>query len=211
MIKYLIFDLDNTLYSSRYGLELNVEERLKNFCSDFLGIPPEEAWQQRREAKQYGTCLEWLMTEKGFTDIEAYMSAAHPKGEADTLPHDTDLRIFLSDIRLPKAILTNSPREHADLILDKLRIANLFTHIFDIRASNFIGKPRREVYENALVTLEVEAKDVLFIDDIPACVEAFAGMGGKALLFDENNVHEKCSVRKIRKLTEIRKFIGLRA
>jgi len=211
MIKYLIFDLDNTLYSSRHGLEPEVAERLRAFCAGFLGISETEAWQQRKAAKQYGTCLEWLMAEKGLTDVEAYIAAAHPKGEADRLPHDTDLRIFLSDIRLPKAILTNSPREHADLILEKLGVAKLFSHIFDIRSSGFLGKPRPEVFQNALDTLKIEAKEALFVDDMPSNVEAFAGMGGKALLFDENGVHGKCSVRRIRKLTEIRKFIGLRA
>jgi len=209
MLKHLIFDLDNTLYSCKYGLETNVEQRLKEFTATFLGISPREAWQQRKAVKgKYGTCLEWLMAEKSFTDVEAYLAAAHPKGEADALPRDDELRDFLSTIKYPKAILTNSPREHADVILDRLGLADLFTHIFDIRLCNFIGKPRREVFDNALNTLGVSAPEVLFVDDTPSYVEAFADMGGKALLFDEDNVHRKCCVPKIRDLREIIRYTG---
>ena len=209
MLKYLIFDLDNTLYSSRHGLENNVEQRLKKFTAAFLEVSSAEAWRQRKAASgKYGTCLEWLMAEKGFTDIEGYLAAAHPEGEADGLPRDDELREFLSGIKLPKAILTNAPREHADLILDKLGIPDLFTHIFDIRLSNFMGKPRREVFENALNTLGIQAPEALFVDDVPSYVEGFADMGGKALLFDEANVHNKCCVPKIRDLREIIRYIG---
>jgi len=148
------------------------------------------------------------MAEKGFTDVEAYLAAAHPEGEADVLPRDDDLREFLSGIRTPKAILTNAPREHADLILDKLGVADLFTHIFDIRLCNFLGKPRREVFDNVFNTLGVQPKETLFIDDIPAYVEAFADLGGKAMLFDEDDVHKKCCVPKIRDLRDIIRYIG---
>jgi len=209
MLKYLIFDLDNTLYSSKYGLEDNVERRLKEFAAGFLGVSTAEAWRERKEKKaKYGTCLEWLMAEKGFTDVEAYLAAAHPEGEADDLPRDDDLREFLSGIKMPKVVLTNAPKEHADLILEKLGVADLFTHIFDIRLCNFIGKPRREVFDNLLNTLGIQAKEALFIDDVPSYVESFSGMGGKALLFDEHDVHKKCSVPKIKDLRDIIRYIG---
>jgi len=207
-VKYLIFDLDNTLYSSRYGLEKNVERRLKEFSAELLGISTAEAWRQRKAGQKYGTCLEWLMAEKDFTDAEAFFAAAHPEGEADSLERDDELREFLSGIHFPKAILTNSPREHADLVLDKLGIADLFTHVFDIRANNLMGKPRKEVFDNALNALGIHAHEALFIDDMPAYVESFADMGGKALLFDEDNIHRNCCVTKIRDLREIVRYIG---
>jgi len=209
MVKYIIFDLDNTLYSCTYGLEDNVERRLKKFAGNFLGVSPTAAWQERNSKRsKYGTCLEWLMAEKGFTDVEAYLAAAHPEGEADALQRDDELREFLESVRIPKAILTNSPREHADLVLDKLGLTDLFTHVFDIRLCNFLGKPRREVFDNALSTLGIAAQDALFIDDMPSYVEGFADMGGKALLFDERNVHKNCCVTKIRDLRELTRYVG---
>ena len=208
MIKYLLFDLDNTLYSASYGLEDDVSLRIRKVASALLGITPEEVREIRKaNMGQYGTCLEWLMAEKDFTDIETYLAAVHPEGEADILPRDDKLRSLLANIPIPKAILTNSPREHADLILDKLGIADLFTDIFDIRQCNFKGKPQKEVFDNALNKLGVSAAEVLFIDDNPHNVEVFISYGGNALLFDENNIHGNSSLTRIRNLSQVLEYI----
>jgi putative hydrolase of the HAD superfamily len=207
--KYLLFDLDNTLYSCRYGLEDDVKRRLKEFAAGVLGVSPEEAWRQRMALEtQYGTSLAWLMAEKGFTDVEAYLAAAHPEGEADTLPPDPELRAFLLGLPVPKAILTNSPREHTELILSKLGLNGIFTHIFDIRQCGFIGKPRREVFDNALRILGTGVADVLFIDDNHFYVEGFIAMGGNALLLDENNVHKDNTLPRIRELKELTGYLS---
>jgi len=208
MIKYLLFDLDNTLYSCSYGLEDNVGRRIREFAAAYLGISPEEAWKLRMaNMEQYGTCLEWLMTEEGFTEIETYLSEIHPKDEADTLPPDEDLRKFLMSIPKPKAILTNSPREHADLILDKLGVSDLFTDIFDIRLCNYRGKPRPEVYEYVFQKLGLNAPDILFVDDNPFYVEKFAETGGLGIVFDERDIHKNCKLPRIRALKELKQYI----
>jgi putative hydrolase of the HAD superfamily len=208
VIKCLLFDLDNTLYSARYGLEDDVARRIREFVSALLGITQEEVREIRKaNMRQYGTCLEWLMAEKGFTDVEPYLAAVHPRDEADTLPRDDKLRDLLASIPIPKAILTNSPREHVDLILDKLGVADLFTDIFDVRETNFKGKPQKEVFDNALNKLGVSAPEVLFIDDNPLNVEVFISFGGNGLLFDEKDVHCGSSLPRIRELGEIAKYI----
>ena len=208
MFQYLLFDLDNTLYSSRHGLEDNVRRRIREFSSGFLGISPDEAWRQRMAlAGKYGTNLEWLMGEKGFTDVEAYLAAVHPPNEADSLPADPELRAFLAGLPIPKAILTNSPREHAELILSRLGITDLFTHIFDIRRNGYKGKPRPEVFMRALDILGVKAQDVLFIDDSPSYVESFIAFGGSGLLMDENDLHGDYPHPRIRELKELARYI----
>jgi putative hydrolase of the HAD superfamily len=209
MFQYLLFDLDNTLYSSRHGLEDNVRRRIREFSAAFLGVSPDEAWRQRMAlAGKYGTNLEWLIGEKGFTDADAYFAAVHPPNEADSLPADPELRAFLAGLPVPKAILTNSPREHADRILSRLGIADLFTHIFDIRQSGYRGKPLPEVFNRALDILGVKARDVLFIDDSPPYVEGFIALGGSGLLMDENNVHGGYPGRRIRNLKELSRYIS---
>ncbi|MDR0583392.1 MAG: HAD-IA family hydrolase [Treponema sp.] len=208
MFKYLLFDLDNTLYSSRYGLEDNVRRRIREFSSGFLGISPDEAWRQRMAlAGKYGTNLEWLMGEKGFTGVESYFAAVHPPNEADSLPADPELRAFLAGLPVPKAILTNSPGEHAELILSRLGIRDLFTHIFDIRQSGYKGKPRPEVFNRALNILGVKARSVLFIDDNPSYVEGFIALGGSGLLLDENGAHGDYPGARIRELKELARHI----
>jgi putative hydrolase of the HAD superfamily len=204
MIQYILFDLDNTLYSARYGLEDNVHRRMCAFLAAWLGVSPEEAWQQRAERiGDYGTTLEWITAEKGFTDIERYFAAVHPEDEADSLPPDPALREFLERLPQPKAILTNSPREHAERILDKLKIADLFTHIFDLRGNGLKGKPHAEAFFRAFNTLGAAPEQVLFVDDTPAYVEGCRALGGRGVLLDEFNAHPGFPRPKIQHLREL--------
>jgi putative hydrolase of the HAD superfamily len=210
VIQYLFFDLDNTLYSSRTGLENGVTRRMKEFSAEYLGVSPEEAWKQRVDmADKYGTTLEWLMGEKGFTDVEAYFAAIHPADEADSLSPDPELRAFLERLPLPKAILTNSPREHADRILGRLGIGDQFTYIFDVRLCNFTGKPHPDFFNMALESTCTRPETVLFIDDTPRYVNGFLALGGKGLLFDENDHWPDYPHQRIRRLEEIEALVKL--
>jgi len=204
MVKYLLFDLDHTLYSSKYKLEENVRRRIQEYLAKFLGLSVEDAWKQRADKMHlYGTCLEWLLAEKNFSDIEDYLAAVHPQGEADALAPDPELRKFLESIKIPKAILTNSPREHADLVLGKLRFEGLFSHIIDIRMCNFIGKPHPDAFNKAAGILGTDIEQILFIDDVPRYVEGFIRLGGKGILYDENNLHTDFQYPRIQRLQEL--------
>ena len=208
MIKYLFFDLDNTLYSSRYGLEDNVRSRIGRFCGPMLGLGEEEFWTERMKFReQYGTTLEWLVKEKNFTEVDKYLASAHPADEADNLPADPELRSFLESLPLPKAVLTNAPREHAVRILDKLGVGDLFTHIFEIREAGFVGKPHREFFVRALDVLGIQAEEALFVDDIPQYVAGFLALGGRGLLLDENDLHARYPHQKIRELKELVRYL----
>jgi putative hydrolase of the HAD superfamily len=204
MLKYLLFDLDHTLYSSRYGLEDDVRRRIMQYNAAYLGLSVEDAWKERADkAHIYGTNLEWLLAEKNFTDVEGYFATVHPKDEADALPPDPDLRKFLEGIPIPKAVLTNSPREHADLILGKLGFEGLFTHIIDVRLTNFIGKPSPLFFNTALDMLNVKIEDSLFIDDVPRYIEKFIQLGGRGILYDEKNLRPDFPCPRILRLEEI--------
>jgi putative hydrolase of the HAD superfamily len=208
MIEYLLFDLDNTLYSARYGLELNMGQRIIDFASAHLGISPEAVVRLRSAGlPQYGTTLEWLMTDQGFTDVEAYFATVHPEGEDAALPPDPELRQFLENLPIPKAVLTNSPREHADRILKKLGITDLFTHIFDVRMNGLTGKPHAPTFYRALSALGSKPETTLFIDDYPKYVEGYLALGGKGLLLDELNEYPDYPHPRIRELRELVKYL----
>ncbi|MDR0553715.1 MAG: HAD-IA family hydrolase [Treponema sp.] len=209
MLKYLLFDLDNTLYSARYGLEDAVSRRILAFLTRYLGVPAPEAARERRIAlKKHGTTLEWLMAEKGFTGVDAYYAEIHPEGEASALEPDPALRDFLEGVPLPKAILTNAPLEHAVRILDKLRVRDCFTHIFDMRRNNFVGKPAPETFRRVLDALGVTPAETLFVDDYPFYVDGYRALGGQGVLFDEKNAHPDYPPPRIGDLRELGGFLG---
>jgi putative hydrolase of the HAD superfamily len=208
MIKYLLFDLDNTLYSIRYGFEENVSLRIRKFLAAWLGMSEEEAMAERRKGIAcYGTTLEWLMEEKNFTGVEEYYNFVHPEGEVDSLKKDPELKEFLSGLPYPKAILTNSNREHADRVLARLELGDIFTHIFDMRWSNLKGKPHPDVFRRVLEVLGKSPEEILFIDDYPQYVAGFNALGGAGVLLDELDSHPGFPGQRIRSLKEIVKFL----
>ena len=205
-ITHLIFDLDNVLYSGKYGLEKKVSGRLEQFLCDYLGINRDESEETHRSLvrdKGYGTTIEWLIAEKGFTEIDSYYKYINPEDEADTLLPDPELGAFLASIPLPKAVLSNSEQTHIDRFLDKLGIRDQFDFIFDIRLNDFKGKPHKEAFMKALDIMKAEPGTAMFIDDYPEFVEGYRKIGGMAVLYDEFDRYASLPYKRIRSLYEI--------
>jgi putative hydrolase of the HAD superfamily len=208
MIRHILFDLDSTLYSVRWGIEDLFLIRLQEFTSTLLGLPWEECepiWKDGM--KRHGTTLEWLITEKGFTAIDDYYVYLHPENEADSLPPDPELRLFLESLPCPCSVLTNSPLFHAERIIKKLELEGVFRNLFAIDASGLLGKPHVEAYNRALDTLGLKPEEALFIDDTPRYVNGYIELGGKGILIDENDIHKNYPHGRIKNLKELTRFL----
>jgi putative hydrolase of the HAD superfamily len=204
MLRYLLLDLDNTVYSESFGMERDVLARMTEFIASYLGITPSEAKDLRRErVRQYGTTLEWLMAERGFADPEAFFAAVHPEGEEARLEPAPALGRLLDGIELPKAIFTNSPSEHARRVLRKLGIEDRFEAIYDIRFCSLRGKPHAQAFRSVCAACGASPAEVLFVDDLPRYVEGFVAVGGLGVLIDETGRHEGSGLRRIRSLAEL--------
>lgn len=183
MIKHLIFDLDNTLYPETSQMNAGVGGRILGFAAKFYNLPLEEAAKVRREAlKVHGTTLGWIKA-GGFTDVEEYFAYVHPASEIEELDFDEKLSPFLDSLPQDKIILTNSPCEHAEHVLDFLQVRDRFhPTICDIRMNNFKGKPDPLSYQRALDLIGGTVQDTLFIDDYSVYVKGYAAIGGTAVM-----------------------------
>ncbi len=204
MLRYLLFDLDNTLYSQSFDMERDIVRRMNQYVAAYLRVPYEEARDLRRtEARRFGTTLEWLVAEKGFADPESYFAAIHPEGEESCLAPDPALGQLLDSIPLPKAVFTNSPSEHADRVLRRLGVADRFEAVYDIRFCSLRGKPRVEAFRLVCAACGAAPGQTLFVDDLPRYVEGFLAAGGRGYLIDEAGVHPDSSLPRIRSLSEL--------
>ena len=208
MIRHILFDLDNTLYSANWGLDDFFIKRLREYTSDWLGLPWEECEPLWREAmKRYGTTLEWLVAEKGFTAVDEYFAYMHPDYEADSLPPDPELRRFIEGLPCACSVLSNAPMLHVDRIIRKLELEGLFQQVTAIEAHELRGKPHASAFYRALDALGLKPEEVLFVDDIPRYVNGYIALGGKGILFDENDVHQNYPHEKIKNLRELTRFL----
>ncbi len=179
--EYLIFDLDNTLYSGSSEMCSGITNRMLNCVADFFHITYSEALEYRsKHIKKFSTTLEWLLSE-GLTDTEKYFAAVHPVDEIKELPEDKHLRSFLLSLKQPKVVLTNSPMEHAVRVLNHLGVKDLFKSIIDIRACNLKGKPYSAAYETALDAVGGTICNTVFFDDQTKYTNGWAALGGTSI------------------------------
>lgn len=191
MIRHLLFDIDNTLYSASNLMEQRISERMFQFIADFLAIPLEEAIRlQRARRGSYGTTLEWLECEYHFNDRDTYFAAVHPASEISELQPDPHLRDFLISLQMPMTVLTNAPMAHAERVLNFFNISDLFLGIFDISYNQGKGKPQPTAFTKPLAAVHKTVDETLFLDDCPAYVQGFVQIGGRSVLIDEK---ERCT------------------
>ena len=208
MIQHILFDLDNTLYSAKWGLDDFFMSRLREYTTAWLGLPWEEFEPLWKEAmKHYGTTLEWLVSEKGFTAVDEYFAYMHPEYEADSLPPDPELRRFLEGLPCGCSVLTNAPLLHADRIIKKLKFEGVFKQVITIEAHGLKGKPHASAFYRALDSLGLKPEEALFVDDIPRYVNGYIAIGGKGILIDEDDIHQNYPHDKIKNLRELTRFL----
>ena len=88
---------------------------------------------------------------------------------------------------MPMSILTNAPHEHADRVLGKLGVADLFEAVTDIRDAGFNGKPYPDSYMAALRKVGANLEETLFLDDMQKYTDGWVALGGTAVLIGDKN------------------------
>ena len=160
-----IFDLDNTLYSADSGIFQQVHKLMGKFIVEHLNVNINEAKNiQRKYYKKHGTTLRGLMDNHGI-DPDSFLEEVH-KLDYSIVSPNLKLAKNLENLNGKKFIFTNANKKHADNILDKLQIANLFEGIFDIKMANYIPKPEIQTYEKLIETYSINPNKTIMFDDI---------------------------------------------
>ena len=160
-----IFDLDNTLYSADSGIFQQVHKLMGKFIVEHLNVNINEAKTiQRKYYKKHGTTLRGLMDNHGI-DPDSFLEEVH-KLDYSIVSPNLKLAKNLENLNGKKFIFTNANKKHADIILDKLQITNLFEGIFDIKMANYIPKPEIEPYKKFIETYNINPQKAIMFDDI---------------------------------------------
>jgi putative hydrolase of the HAD superfamily len=185
--RHVLFDLDDTLYKSSSGMFPEIRRRMTVFVARFLGLSEDAANAKREEfVTRFGTTLGGLLREAGLEDPEIFLREVHPADVAAYIAPDPGLRPMLRALDVSKSVFTNSPREHAERVLEFFGIRDCFREIYDIRFSGFCGKPLAAAYRRVLAALGETAGRVLLVDDSTAYLQTFRDMGGRVLQVRED-------------------------
>jgi len=160
-----IFDLDNTLYSADSGIFQQVHKLMGKFIVEHLSVNINEAIIiQRKYYKKHGTTLRGLMDHHEI-DPDFFLNEVHNLDYSIVSPN-LKLAKNLENLNGKKFIFTNANKKHADIILGKLQITNLFEGIFDIKMANYIPKPEIQTYEKLIETYNINPNKTIMFDDI---------------------------------------------
>lgn len=165
-----VFDLDNTLYPASCGLMAEVSHRMTGYVADLLGVDREAALiEQKRLFREHGTTLRGLM-DRFEVDPIAFMDHVHDVDYSCVAP-STRLAASLAALPGRKIVYTNASARHADLVLDRLGMADIFEAVFDIGAAEYIPKPAIESYRALCERHGVDPARAAMVDDIARNLE----------------------------------------
>ncbi len=192
MLKYILFDLDETLYPTSNGLMQTISNRMRQFIIEKYALPPDEARAlQIRYWNEYGTTLRGLVLERHM-DPREYLRFVHDVPLRDYIGPDPRLRAVLESISYEKVILTNADAAHARRILDILGVADQFTRIFDVVCFEYECKPARAVYERVLQMLPARGEECILVDDMVRNLPTARDLGIKTVLVGSQGESDAC-------------------
>ncbi len=171
-----VFDLDNTLYPHHLNLWQQVDERIRTFIADFLKVPHDQAFRiQKDYYERYGTTMRGLMTEHGLKPDD-YLEFVHQIDHSPLAPNPA-LGAALAKLPGRKLILTNGTRKHAEAVMQRLQIHQLFEDVFDIAAADLDPKPLPQVYQRFLKRHDVDPRKAAMFEDLARNLEVPHALG----------------------------------
>ncbi len=175
---YILFDLDDTLYTNDTGLFKELGTRLVYWVSQQLHISLEEAAALRRQYfDAHGTMMRGLLLHHPEVDVDAYLDYVHDIDVSRYLAPNPALDAMLTRLAAPKAVFTNSVADWAERILRQLGIRQHFTHIIDVRAVDYQSKPHPHAFARALEILGMPASACVMVDDQISYLRGAAAAG----------------------------------
>ena len=180
LIKYWIFDLDNTLYSGKTKVFEQVDKRMSKYISDKLDVSVEEAKRiQKNYFYEYNTTLNGMIKNHKI-DPDEFLEFVHDIN-IDFLQKDPKLEKEIEKLNGKKIIFTNGSKKHALNVTKRIGINQLFDDIFDIVDCNFIPKPSIEPYKKLVEKHKIDPKLCVFIEDIARNLKPAYEMGMKTV------------------------------
>lgn len=164
-MKYILFDLDDTLYPKESGVMQRVSQLILEYMERRLGLEPARAAALRREyLRRYGTTMRGLQ-EDFQIDVDDYLAYVHDFPVEEILQPNPALDRMLAGIAAEKVLFTNATAEHARRVLAALGIERHFSRIFDIVFLGYVNKPDQRAYQRALEALGAQPQECLLVDD----------------------------------------------
>lgn len=161
-----IFDLDNTLYPAECNLFAQVDHRMGEFITRYLGVPYAHARHlQKAYYRQFGTTLAGLMAVHKLDPAE-FLAYVHDI-DLSVVHEAPQLRAAIAALPGRRLIYTNGSHRHAERVAEKLGVLDLFEDICDIAACDYVPKPEAQAFDRMIRRHGVAAETAAMFEDMP--------------------------------------------
>jgi putative hydrolase of the HAD superfamily len=184
VLEYLLFDLDETIYSRGSGLMQAISARISRYMIECMGMDPEIVPVLRRAYwEKYGTTSRGLQLLHGL-DVAEYMHYVHDLPLEDYIGANRELDDALTSLPQKKVVFTNATEEHARAVLQVVGIAHHFGPVYDAFFAKNEGKPAPGVYHRLLDDLGVSGNVCLMVEDSARNLRPAKSLGMTTVLID---------------------------
>ena len=165
MLRFALFDLDQTLYPMSSGLMTEVGKLINQYMKERCGFAePEIIALRDGYFKKYGTTLRGLILHHG-VDPADYLEYVHNLPLEQFVAPNPALDKALAGLPLTKVVFTNASKAHAQHVLRLLGVERHFSAIIDVAAIEYLNKPDPGAYDKALAILGARAEECILLDD----------------------------------------------
>ena len=169
-VKVWLFDLDNTLHDAGAWVFSEMNDTMRRYVVDALGVTPAEADALRnRYWARYGSTMLGLVRHHAIRPAH-FLHETHrfPGLEEKVTGHRHDLAA-IERLRGRRIVLTNAPRAYALRVLGALGIERLFDDVLSIEDMRMFGhwrpKPDRRMLRQVARRLGVHPSECVLVED----------------------------------------------
>jgi putative hydrolase of the HAD superfamily len=182
-----IFDLDDTLYPRDQGVMRLIEKRMNAFMITATGLDPEAALVlQKRFLHEHGTTLAGLMANYAI-DPQAFLDDVHDV-PLDSLEPNPTLAALIAGLPGKKVVFTNGARGHADRVMARVGLSDLFDDVFAIEDADLLPKPAPATYHRLVARNAIDPRRAVFFEDTPRNLATGHEMGMTTVLVGRPDV-----------------------
>ena len=165
-----LFDLDNTLHDAGAWVFAQMNDTMRSYVVDTLGVSAAEADALREKYwRRYGSTMLGLVRHHDVSPAH-FLHETHrfPGLERRVTGHRHDLAA-IARLRGRRIVLTNAPRAYAMRVLGALGIVHLFEQVLSIEDMRMFGnwrpKPDTRMLRQVAVRLGVHPSRCVLVED----------------------------------------------
>lgn len=176
-----VFDLDNTLYPAECDLFAQIDVRMTDYVSEFLGLErPSARALQKQYYSEHGTTLAGLMRHHEI-DPKQFLDFVHDIDHSP-LPILPDLHSALMALPGRKFVCTNGSLGHAKSVTSAMKIDDVFDGMFGIEEMDFRPKPAQYAFDTFVDRFDIVPEQAVFFEDLSRNLEPAHKMGFATVL-----------------------------